>query len=185
MDAGGYAWGQLAEAYFVEQATPALTRAPLAIKLEQNLTFAGYDQFPRERPPGGTPIVLVMYWRVDGPLPPDLGVFAHLVDYFEASSGDRYPLAEPWAESNSLDVMADTLHNRDFFAQVLYIYMRDDLDPGEYALVIGAYQGNVFNRLSVLDPVTGARRGDRLSLGTITLTKPGETDGETGEDSSP
>ena len=33
MDAGGYAWGQLAETYFVERATPALTRAPLAIKL--------------------------------------------------------------------------------------------------------------------------------------------------------
>jgi 4-amino-4-deoxy-L-arabinose transferase-like glycosyltransferase len=175
MDAGGYAWGQLAETYFVEQATPALTRAPLAIKLEQNLTFAGYDLFPRERPPGGTPIVLVTYWRVDGPLPPDVGIFAHLVDYWESRSGDRYPLEEPWAESNSLDVMAANLENRDFFAQVLYIYMREDLAPGEYALVIGAYRDNVFNRLGVLDSATGQRRGERLSLGTITLVPPSDT----------
>lgn len=186
MDAGGYAWGQLAETYFVEQATPALTRAPLAVKLEQNLTFAGYDLFPRERPPGGTPIVLVTYWRVDGELPPDVGIFTHLVDYWDdPATGQKVPLVEPWAESNSLDVMADTLRNRDFFAQVLYIYMRDDLDPGEYALVIGAYQGNVFNRLGVLDPVTGARRGDRLSLGAITLKLPGEAEGAASEDSSP
>jgi hypothetical protein len=175
MDAGGYAWGQLAETYFVEQATPALTRAPLAIKLEQNLTFAGYDLFPRERPPGGTPIVLVTYWRVDGPLPPDVGIFAHLVDYWESRSGDRYPLEEPWAESNSLDVMAANLENRDFFAQVLYIYMREDLAPGEYALVIGAYRDNVFNLLGVLDSATGQRRGERLSLGTITLVPPSDT----------
>lgn len=186
MNAGGYAWGQLAETYFVDENEPAPTRAPLAIKLEQNLTFAGYDQFPRERPPGGTPIVLVTYWRVDGPLPPDVGIFAHLVDYWDdPATGQKVPLVEPWAESNSLDVMADTLHSRDFFAQVLYIYMRDDLRPGDYALVIGAYRGNVFNRLGVLDPATGARRGDRLSLGTITLKLPDETDGAESEDSSP
>lgn len=173
MDAGGYAWGQLAETYFVAQGEPAPTRAPLAIKLERNLTFAGYDPFPRERPPGGTPIVLVTYWRVDGPLPADAGIFAHLVDYWEdADTGQKVPLLEPWAESNSLDVIASGLQNRDFFAQVLYIYMRDDLRPGEYALVIGAYRENVFNRLGVLDPATGERRGDRLSLGTIELVPP-------------
>lgn len=173
MDAGGYAWGQLAETYFVGQGEPAPIRAPLAIKLERNLTFAGYDLFPRERPPGGTPIVLVTYWRVDGPLPPDAGIFAHLVDYWEdPNSGQKVPLLEPWAESNSLDVIASELQNRDFFAQVLYIYMRDDLQPGDYALVIGAYQDNVFNRLGVLDPATGERRGDRLSLGTIELVAP-------------
>lgn len=173
MDAGGYAWGQLAETYFVGQGEPAPTRAPLAIKLEQNLTFAGYDLFPRERPPGGTPIVLVTYWRVDGPLPSDAGIFAHLVGYWEdPDTGQKVPLLEPWAESNSLDVIASGLQNRDFFAQVLYIYMRDDLRPGDYALVIGAYQDNVFNRLGVLDPATGKRRGDRLSLGTIELVSP-------------
>jgi len=37
----------------------------------------------------------------------------------------------------------------------------------------------------VLDPATGARRGDRLSLGTITLKLPDETDGAESEDSSP
>lgn len=171
MDAGGYAWGQLAETYFVGRDEPAPVRAPLAIKLERNLTFAGYDLFPRQRPPGGTPIVLVTYWRVDGEVPADAGIFAHLVDYWEnPETNQMVPLLEPWAEANSLDVMASGLQNRDFFAQVLYIYMRDDLRPGNYALVIGAYQGNVFNRLGVLDPATGARRGDRLSLGTIELT---------------
>jgi len=183
MDAGGYAWGQLAETYFAAQGEMAPVRAPLAIPLEQNLTFAGYDLFPRERPPGGTPIVLVTYWRVDGALPADLGIFAHLVDYWQnPQTGAQVPLLEPWAESNALDVMAGDLQNRDFFAQVLYIYMRDDLRPGDYALVIGAYTGDVFHRLGVLDPASGAQRGDRLSLGTITLTpaSDGESSAETG-----
>lgn len=179
MDAGGYAWGQLAETYIVEQGAPAPQRAPLAIKLERNLTFAGYDLFPRDRAPGGTPIVLVTYWRVDGPLPSDAGIFAHLVDYWEdPATGNQAPLLEPWAESNSLDVLARALQNRDFFAQVLYIYMRDDLRPGEYALVVGAYRENVFNRLGVLDPATGERRGDRLSLGTIDLVQPSEDEAD-------
>ncbi len=182
-DRGGY-WDALAPAYFMPDENGNTSRVRLPAALEENLTFAGYDPrvFETTRVAGGAPIVLVTYWRVDGPLPPNLGIFAHLLAYPE--TGDeptpRVPQLEPWAEANSLDVVPGELKNRDFFVQVSYIWMRENLNPGEYALTVGAYDGTVSmlnQHLWVLDADEGNQpHGDRLLLGTITVVAPEDAD---------
>lgn len=173
-DSGGY-WGTLSQTFFAPDDTGNSIPAMLPVALEQNLTFAGYDPTVlNEHVPGGPPIVLITYWRVDGPLPAELGVFAHVLAYWEDPvTGTRTPLVEPWAEANTLDVIPSELRRRDLFAQVSYIYLSENLKPGEYALVVGAYDGNVYNHLGVLD--RGQPRGDQLFLGSIQVAEAVET----------
>lgn len=173
-DAGGR-WGLLAPAYFLPDADEQPVQARLPVPLEEGLTFAGYDPsvFNDERRPGGDPIVLVTYWRVDEPLPDDLGIYAHLLGYTQTEP----PVLqiEPWAEANSIDVQPGELEPRDFFIQVSYIWLRENLRPDRYALTVGAYRDEVAvleNHLSVLDAAQNyAPHGDRLLLGHITVVE--------------
>jgi hypothetical protein len=181
-DAGGY-WATFSPTFFMPDATGSTEQIALPIALENNLTFAGYD--PRAlntaRVAGGDPIVLVSYWRVDGPLPDDLGIFAHLLAYPDTES--RVPLLEPWAEANALDVRPAELENRDFFAQVSYIWLSDSLAPGLYALTVGAYTREVAvleNHLEVLDSALNNQpHGERLLLGDVTVNPPPDPAEET------
>jgi hypothetical protein len=121
------------------------------------------------RTAGGDPVVLITYWRVDGPLPRDLGIFAHLLAYTETEP--RVLLLEPWAEANAIDVIPGELVQRDIFVQVSYLWLRGNLTPDTYALTAGAYVDTVTileNHLDVLDPSTNFQpHGDRLLLGHI------------------
>ncbi|GAB4428251.1 MAG: hypothetical protein Kow00106_23740 [Anaerolineae bacterium] len=179
-DAGGR-WDLLAPAYFMPQGDEPLVQVELPAPFEHDLTFAGYDPsvFNGVRIPGADPIVLVTYWRVDGPLPDDLGVFAHLLGYTQTEP--RVLQLEPWAEANALDVVPDELEPRDFFVQVSYIWLRENLRPDTYALTVGAYRDEVAvleNHLPVLDATQNyAPRGDRLLLGQITVVPRPEGDG--------
>jgi hypothetical protein len=174
-DANGY-WSTFSPVFFMPGDDGRLVQATLPVPLAHNLTFAGYDPrvFQGERVPGGDPVVLVTYWRVDGPLPTGMGVFAHLLGYSQTEP--PVPLLEPWAEANSMDVLPGELQNRDFFAQVSYIWLGEHLDSGRYALTAGAYTGEVANvdgHLPVLDADTGYQpHGDRLMLGDVTLVAP-------------
>ena len=171
-DAGGY-WDQFSPAYYMPSAIRGKLKVELPVPLEQNLTFAGYE--PRvlnAKPvPGGDPVVLVTYWRVDGKLPDELGIFAHLLAYPEG--GQTVPLLEPWAESNTIDVMPGELKNRDLFAQVSYLWLSDSVKPDTYALTVGAYTVSASvldNHLNVMDPAGGSQaQGDRLLLGDIVV----------------
>ncbi|MBI5957124.1 MAG: glycosyltransferase family 39 protein [Chloroflexi bacterium] len=176
-DSGGY-WSTFSPAFFMPDQNGSEEQVPLPVALENNLTFAGYD--PRAlsaaRTAGADPIVLVSYWRVDGRLPDDLGIFAHLLAYPDNES--RVPLLEPWAEANSLDVIPNELQNRDFFAQVSYIWLSDSLAPGQYALTVGAYTNEVAildNHLEILDVANDSQpHGERLLLGDVTVNPPPE-----------
>ncbi len=171
-DAGGY-WDQFSPAYYMPTAIRGKFQVELPVPLEQNLTFAGYE--PRvlnSKPvPGGDPLVLVTYWRVDGKLPDELGIFAHLLAYPEG--GQQVPVLEPWAESNTIDVIPGELKNRDLFAQVSYLWLGDSVRPDTYALTVGAYTVSASvldNHLNVMDPASsGQSWGDRLLLGDITV----------------
>ncbi|MCL4239032.1 MAG: glycosyltransferase family 39 protein [Anaerolineae bacterium] len=173
-DAGGR-WGLFAPAYFMPEADSQPVQARLPVPLEEGLTFAGYDPsaLDGERRPGGDPIVLVTYWRVDEPLPDDLGIYAHLLGYTQTEP----PVLqiEPWAEANSIDVKPGELKPRDFFIQVSYIWLRENLRPDRYALTVGAYRDEVAvleNHLDVLDAAQNyAPHGDRLLLGHITVVE--------------
>ncbi|MBN1200934.1 MAG: glycosyltransferase family 39 protein [Anaerolineae bacterium] len=175
-DAGG-TWKELSQTFFAPDQDDPGGPADLPVALEQNLTFAGYDPaaLQDEREAGGDPIVLVTYWRVDGQLPPRLGIFTHVLAFWEnPETGAHVPNPEPWAEANTIDVIPAELEPRDLFAQVSYIWLGETLKPGEYALMVGAYADGVYNHLGVLDRETGDYRGDRLLLGTIQVTAPSE-----------
>ncbi len=171
-DAGGR-WDLLAPAYFMPEGDERPVQAELPVPFEHGLTFAGYDPsvFNTPRIPGAEPIVLVTYWRVDGPLPDDLGIFAHLLGYTQTEP--RVLQLEPWAEANAIDVVPNELQPRDFFIQVSYIWLRENLRPDTYALTVGAYRHQVAvleNHLPVLDATQNyAPRGERLLLGEITV----------------
>jgi len=175
-DSGGQ-WSALSPVYFMPDETSVSERAQLPIPLGDNLTFAGYDPRALARPheSGGPPIVLVTYWRVDGDIPDDLGIFAHLLAYpdNESNGAARIPLIEPWAEANSIDVLPGELEPRDFFIQVSYLWLAKNLRPAEYALTVGAYTDTVTvleNHLPVLDITRDYEpHGDRVLLGNVTI----------------
>ncbi|MBN1563970.1 MAG: hypothetical protein JXA10_09025 [Anaerolineae bacterium] len=174
-DAGGQ-WQTLAPTYYMPDASGNQDPIELPIQLEQNLTFAGYDPqvFTSAPLPGGEPVVLVTYWRVDGPLPKRMGIFAHLLGYTQ--SEPRVLQIEPWAERNGIDVIPGELKNRDFFIQVSHIWLSENIPPGDYALTVGAYIDSaavIENHLDALDPALDFQpHGDRLFLGTITVQPP-------------
>jgi 4-amino-4-deoxy-L-arabinose transferase-like glycosyltransferase len=176
-DAGGY-WDANSPVFFMPDEQSSDEPVKLPVQLEHNLTFAGYDPrvFSGVRVAGGEPIVLVTYWRVDGRLPADLGIFAHLLAYPE--NGSPVPLLEPWAEANAIDVIPTELRDRDFFAQVSYIWLAKTLNPAQYALTVGAFVNQVAvlaNHLEVLDSALDYQpHGDRLLLGNITVEAPPE-----------
>ncbi len=181
-DAGGQ-WQVLSPVSFFPDSDGHSAPVALPVQLEQNLTFAGYDPrvFEGERVPGGDPIVLVTYWRVDGPLPPGLGIFAHLLAY--SQNDPPVPLLEPWAESNTINVIPKELRNRDIFIQVSYLWLSQNLTPGSYALTVGAYNGTVTileQHLNVLDPSRDYQpHGDRLWLGDFVVS-PADDGGDGG-----
>lgn len=165
-DMGGY-WDSAAHTFYLPDAPGSGSLpASLPVPLERNLTFAGYD--PRGLRPhvagGGDPIVLATYWRVDGPLPSDLGIFVHLLAYLN-------PRLEPLAEANGIAVIPSELENRDIFVQVSYVWLSDRLRAGIYPLTVGAYTGQVAvleNHLGVIDrEIDSTLRGERLLISEI------------------
>ncbi len=186
-DSGGY-WATFSNAYYMPGENDDLQPVEMPVPFEQNLTFAGYDPRVLEgvRQAGGDPVVLITYWRVDGPLPRDLGIFAHLLSYTETEP--RALLLEPWAEANALDVFPSELKKRDIFAQVSYLWLSENMPPETYALTVGAYVDTVTvleNHLDVLDPALNFQpHGDRLLLGNIIVETPAPPADETPRDLS-
>jgi 4-amino-4-deoxy-L-arabinose transferase-like glycosyltransferase len=187
-DSGGY-WAAFSTAYYMPSEDDELEPVELPAQLEQNLTFAGYDPRVLEgtRQAGGDPVVLITYWRVDGPLPRGLGIFAHLLAYTETEP--RALLLEPWAEANTIDIFPSELRNRDIFAQVSYLWLSENMPPATYALTVGAYVDTVTvldNHLDVLDPALNFQpHGDRLLLGDIIVEAPPPPADETPPDLAP
>ncbi|MBN2303667.1 MAG: glycosyltransferase family 39 protein [Anaerolineae bacterium] len=169
-DMGGF-WDFRAPTYFMPGADDRIERVDLPVRLEQNLTFAGYDPrlYAGRHIPGGSPIVLVSYWRVDGPLPPEMSIFAHLL-------AQPNPQLAPVAEANAIDVIPSELRRRDLFAQVSYIWLDEALPSGDYTLTVGAFTGSVTvieNHLDVLDSALNNQpHGDRLLLGRVLVEPP-------------
>ncbi|HML24920.1 MAG TPA: glycosyltransferase family 39 protein [Aggregatilinea sp.] len=173
-DLGGY-WNSVAPAFYLPETNGGGSLpAQLPVTLERNVTFAGYD--PRGLTPhtaGGEPIVLASYWRVDGPLPTNLGVFVHLLAYLN-------PRLQPLAESNTISVVPSELRNRDIFIQVSYLWLSDRVRAGDYPLTIGAFTGEVAaidNHLRVIDR-HGELHGERLLVGSVPVLAPAESEGD-------
>jgi hypothetical protein len=130
--------------------------APLLppIRFENNLTFLGYEVPGDSFRPGGI-VPVVSYWRVDGTLPADLILFAHV--YTDMA-------APPIANRDAISVVPQQLQARDIFMQVHYIQLPETLPPRGYTVAIGAYRQLSATRLSVLSEPDSQPLGTRLIL---------------------
>ena len=129
------------------------------IRLENNLTFLGYEIQQTEVHPGET-IAVVTYWRVDGLLPADLTLFAHLYDDLGA---------KPIGNQDAISAIPSQLVERDILLQVHLISLPDTLPASPYTLAVGAYRQESGERLRVLQGDTLTPRGSRLILYPITV----------------
>ncbi len=132
--------------------------AALPVRMGGNLSFLGYVPERDLNYAPGDVVPIVTYWRVDGAVPPDVRLFAHVLS-------DPVAIV---AQTQAINVWASTLRNRDVFIQVMYVVLPDSVPPGAYDISIGAYLADSQARLPVFDGEQ--RRGDRLFLYQITVT---------------
>jgi 4-amino-4-deoxy-L-arabinose transferase-like glycosyltransferase len=116
--------------------------APPPLRFGGNVTFLGYEhRWAAVHRPGDV-VPVVTYWRVDGVVPPDLRLFAHIL---------ADPGARPAAQSDEISVLPEQLRPRDVFIQVSFIQLPRSIRAGEYSISIGAYEGSSGIRLPVFD----------------------------------
>lgn len=124
------------------------------IRLEENLTFLGYEVQQTEAG-GGEVVAVVTYWRVDGALPSDLTLFAHLY----ADLG-----AEPLANQDAISAIPSQLVERDILLQVHLMQLPENLPARTYTVAVGAYRQQSGERLRVLQGDDLVPSGSRLIL---------------------
>ncbi len=134
--------------------------SPYPIRFGGNMTFLGYDRPIRSSAlplhPGDV-LTIPTYWRIDGDVLPDSGIFVRLHDT---------PQASPYSEINEFSVDATRLQTRDVIVQVGYLTLPATLRDQEYRLTIGVFDKQPVNQLPVYDHQTGAIRGSYLLLGS-------------------
>lgn len=130
------------------------------LRMENNLTFLGYETVMTRVQPGGV-LPVVTYWRVDGMLPSDLVVFSHLY-------GDLG--AAPLANVDSISIRPTSLADRDVFMQVHLLKLPDTLPEREYDIAVGAYRTQSSERLHVLLEPDQRPAGTRLILYSVEVT---------------
>jgi hypothetical protein len=143
--------------YYPRSSGQELEIAPHPARFGGNLTFWGYDRFP----PGdifnpGNILMVMSYWRIDGPVLPEAGIFVRLHDN---------PQISPYTEFNAFAVLNERLQPRDVVVQVASLTLPSTLPQQNYILTIGVYNELPTNQLPVYDSVTGQVRGDYLLLG--------------------
>lgn len=114
-------------------------QVPPAPDLERTASFGdsialrGYEL----RSSGGDTLDLTLFWRTEM-IPPNVSLFAHLIDETgrKASQIDLPALTAGWEGSR-------------YYRTSLTLPLPDGLPPGEYDLLIGFYQPDTFQRLSL------------------------------------
>lgn len=129
------------------------------VRFGGNLTFLGYDQTVNETYHPGDTLPVITYWRIDGPLPPDLRIFVHVLT-------DPTTIAVQW---DNLSVIPAQLRPRDVVIQTSFMQLPYTILPGYYRISVGAYTDTDDNRLVVYDGDTP--RGTRLFLGQINVER--------------
>ncbi|MCU0474792.1 MAG: glycosyltransferase family 39 protein [Anaerolineae bacterium] len=142
------------------EADPTGTTFAPPVRLGNNLTFLGYETQQTRVAPGGT-FAVVTYWRVDGVLPTDLMLFAHLYDDLGAP---------PVANRDLISAVPVLLQERDILMQVHLVSVPDTLPERAYTLAVGAYRQQTGERLPVLQGEGLTPRGSRLILYPIEIT---------------
>jgi len=132
--------------------------APLPVSFGYNLDFLGYEVRNSTLRPGDF-VELTNYWRLNGPPPPQIKMFTHLL-------GNPVVVL---AQNDSLGVKISSLRVRDVFLEYSVVQVPGEVRAGSYVLSVGMY-----------DPITQARlpafqdgnyRADRLYLQSITVLR--------------
>lgn len=131
----------------------------LPVRFGGNLTFLGDVRNWEQQYRPGDFVTLITYWRVDGPLPPDLNLFVHVLS-------DPAVIA---AQSDGIAVVPAQLQARDIFIQVIFVQLPYTMPDGTYSVSIGAYERGSGARLAVYDG--SEPRGSRLFLGAIRVQR--------------
>lgn len=124
-----------------------------------NLAFLGYEQDETVAYQPSGMVTAITYWRVDGNLPADLILFAHIL---------ADPGASPVAQRDTISVTSPQLQNRDIFVQVTQVMLPASIPTGAYTLSMGAYQNTSDQRLAVLKD--NLPQGNRLFLYPIKVS---------------
>jgi hypothetical protein len=130
--------------------------APLPVSFGHNVTFLGYTVRDLSIRPGDY-VELTTYWRVDGPPPPELTLFAHLL-------GSPVVVL---AQNDRLGVDITDLQVRDVFIQYSLIQTPAGTTPDLYPLSVGLYLPSSLTRLQVFE--NGIARSDRLFLERVAI----------------
>ncbi len=130
--------------------------AQLPVSFGHNVTFLGYDLRDDVLQPSDY-VELVTYWRLDGPPPPELTMFAHLL-------GSPVVVL---AQNDQLGVNVGQLQTRDVFIEYSLLQTPQGITPGLYPLSVGLYLPSSGQRLQAFEG--DQARGDRLFLQRITI----------------
>lgn len=130
----------------------------LPLSFGYNVAFLGYEIRDGTIRPGDW-VELTTYWRMDGPPPPQLTVFAHLL-------GNPVVIV---AQEDSLGVDVSTLQVRDLFLQYSLLQTPGGLAAGPYTLSVGLYFSSPDERVPAFEE--GHARADRIFLRSITVEK--------------
>ncbi len=130
----------------------------MPVRFGGNISLLGYVRDWTETLSPGEMFAVPTYWRIDGRVPEDLRLFTHL---------QSDPAAAPVAQTDTLNVLPDTLQPRDVVLQVTNVPLPWTIPGGSYSLSVGAYEDYSDVRLPVYDGEQ--ERGNRLFIGEISI----------------
>jgi hypothetical protein len=127
------------------------------VQIGKAVHFLGYDLQTPEVGPGGE-IRIVTLWELKQPL--DGAVF-----FTQLLGQDGLPIAQV----DRLDAPGLYWGNGDFLIQLHQFQLPEDIEPGDYPLIIGMYTTPSLDRLPIL--IDGLPFGDHLELPPLKVRK--------------
>jgi len=147
-----------------EQPQPANTPAqPTAIWFSDAVELYGFTLDPPSANPGQM-LDVTLYWAVDAPLPVNASVFVHIIDETGSlvAQSDGAPLG---------GLLPTTLwRSGDRWEDTYSIMLPEDLDAGDYDLVVGTYDWTTGIRVPVTDPGNLPASDNAVNFTSITVT---------------
>lgn len=132
--------------------------ANLPLSFGYNVAFLGYD-IRDNSIHSGEWVEVTSYWRMDGPPPPELSLFAHML-------GNPVVIV---AQDDGLGVSMGTLHVRDVFLQHSMIQTPPGLTAGPYPLSLGLYFPDTGERLPAF--IEGRAIANRIFLRSVEIER--------------
>jgi hypothetical protein len=133
---------------------------PVEANFGHLVRLIGYD-LDLQRAQAGGRIPVTLYWQALAPIPASYQVFTHL-------EGEAGPVAQADGTPVCWSYPTDLWRPGQIIADQHAISLSPEVAPGDYALEVGLYLPDTFERLDILD-VAGNPAGTSLKLATITV----------------